>query len=133
MKATLTNTGNVRLRQVTWVPSWGSGSAIWDSNCTLDTLGANPAAAAAPSAEVPVGKTLICSGTFTFTQDVMEQGAVKQLTATANTKATDAIVSIAAPTGPTTLVNVSVLINPKLVVDVLDTDCLIPYRAGGSM
>jgi hypothetical protein len=132
LKANLTNTGNVRLREVTWVPNWGSGSAVWSSNCTLDPTGATPATIASASEEVPVGQTLLCSGTFTFTQDVMELGAVKHFTATVGTKATDALVVIAAPTASATLVDVDVLIDPRLVVDVLETDCLIPYRAGKS-
>lgn len=80
--------------------------------------------------DVPVGQALLCSGRFTFTQDIMEEGPVKQLTATVNTKATDTLVAIPAPAGVTTQVGVPVSIAPRMNVDVLDTGCIKPYRAG---
>jgi hypothetical protein len=131
VKASLVNTGNVRLRQVTWSPSWGVGGAVWNSGCTLGTTGAGSlAAAGSPTVDVPVGNELLCSGSFTFTQAIMEEGAVKQLTATVSTKATDALVAIPAPVGASTQVDVPVTIAPRMTVDVLDTGCLKPYRAG---
>lgn len=131
VKASLVNTGNVRLRQVAWSPSWGVGAAVWDLGCTLDATGAtSPAAAISPTVDVPVGQVLLCSGSFTFTQGIMEEGPVKQLTATVNTKATDALVAIKAPAGAATQVDVPVSIAPRMTVDVLDTGCIKPYRAG---
>ena len=83
------------------------------------------------NADVPVGQELVCTGTFNMTQDVMEEGASKQLTATIGAKVTDALVAVSPPGGSVTSVAVPVIVRPELVIDVLDTDCIKPFRAGG--
>lgn len=133
LKATLASTGNVKLRNVVWSPSWGTGSAVWTA-CTLDVPAAGTPAAApngVATNEIPVGQQLVCTGTYTFTQAIMEEGAVKRLTANVSLKVTDALVMQPLPGNAVTNVDVNVDINPRLTVEVFDTaDCIKPYRAG---
>lgn len=118
----------MRLRQVTWSPSWVAAASAW-SSCTLGPTGAT-GTVSTYNADVPIGQDLICTGSFNMTQDVMEEGAAKQLTATVAVKVTDALQALALPGGSVTAVTVPVTVNPQLVIDVLETDCIKPFRAG---
>jgi hypothetical protein len=128
LKGTLVNTGNVKLRQVAWNLDWAAVASTWGaSSCTIGPTGAGVTSAAD---EIPVGEEMVCTGTFEFTQDVMEQGATKRLTSGVGFKVTDALAALA-PAAAATQLDITVVINPKMTVDLLDNaDCFKPYRAG---
>lgn len=128
VKATLENTGNVRLRSPAWTTSWVSAASAWDSGCSLGVTGTE--ATASPNDDVPVGQKLVCNGTFAINQTVMEEGVSKALTASVSVKATDSLVAIPLPGGSVTTVSIPIQVTPNMTVDVLDTDCIKPYRAG---
>lgn len=126
LKAKLVNTGNVRLRQTAWNTEWVTPASAW-SNCTVGVINAADPAAAISTVDVPVGQELICTGEFNMTQDVMEEGHIKQLAASVGVKVTDAVSSLQSSR---LVIAVPVEIYPELTVDVLDTDCVKPFRAG---
>lgn len=127
LKATLVNTGNVRLRQLAWTHDW-SATYTWTS-CSLGAAGA-----LAPSVDlvpdIPVGQQLECVGTYTVTQAIMEEGAAKAISAVVALKVTDALAALPLPGGAVTVVSIPVTITPELTVTVLDTSCVKPFRAG---
>jgi hypothetical protein len=131
LQAKLTNTGNVKLRTLAWTPSWGSGSVVWAS-CTLgDTTPPSPTGVDVTTAEVPVGQELICIGSYTVTQAIMEEGATKRLTANIALKVTDVNATLALPANEGTFVDIPVTITPRLTITISDVDCIKPFRAGG--
>lgn len=131
VSATLVNTGNVRLRSLAWTTSWAPAASAWNNGttgCLLGTTGTE--ASASPTAEVPVGQQLICWGTYAITQDVMEEGVSKVMNASVSVQATDSLVAVPLQAGVVTTVSIPIDINPNMTVDVLDTDCIKPFRAG---
>jgi len=126
LKAKLVNTGNVRLRQTTWNTEWATPASAW-SNCTVGVINATDPAAAVSTVDVAVGQELICTGEFNMTQSVMEEGHIKQLAASVGVTVTDAVSSLQSSR---LVIAVPVEIYPELTVDVLDTDCIKPFRAG---
>jgi hypothetical protein len=76
---------------------------------------------------VPVGANVACAGSFTLTQDIMEQGPVKNLCLSVSSNVTDALQSLAAPAET---VGIPVLITPRLTVEVLASGCVTPFKAG---
>jgi hypothetical protein len=125
VKATVVNTGNVRLRNLAWTTSWVSAVSAW-SGCLLGMAGFETTAPTSTT-EVPVNEQLICAGTFAINQTVMEEGLSKAMTSSVSVKATDSLVALALQQGT---VSIPINVNPNMTVDVLDNDCLKPYRAG---
>jgi hypothetical protein len=128
VNATLVNTGNVRLRNLAWTTSWISAASAWDLGCSLGPTGTETPVSS--TAEVPVGEEMVCAGTFAVTQAVMEEGLSKALTASVSVKATDSLAAVPLPAGSVTTLSIPIQVTPNMTVDVLDTDCLKPYRAG---
>jgi hypothetical protein len=128
LKGKLVNTGNVKLRAVAWNLGWAAGATTWGAGCTIGPTGG--AAVTSTDVEIPVGAEMVCTGTFTFTQDVMEQGASKRLTSGVGLKVTDALDALS-PVVTATQLDITVVITPRMTVNLLDNaDCVKPYRAG---
>jgi hypothetical protein len=122
------NTGNTRLRALTVTPSWATEVAATTPTCSYAspdtgtyTLGT----------DVAVGKTVVCSRQFLFTQDELELGATKQLSIAAAATATDTPVAVTSDSPPATI-SVDVTIDPSMTVNVDGTSCTMPYKAGNT-
>jgi hypothetical protein len=124
------NTGNTRLRALIVTPSWAATEvAATASTCTY--AAPDTAVAYTLGTDVAVGKTVVCSMQFLFTQDELELGAMKQLSITAAATATDTPVAVTIDTPPAA-VNIPVTIDPSMTVNVDGTSCTMPYKAGNA-
>jgi hypothetical protein len=121
------NTGNTRLRALTVTPSWAATHTT--SSCTY--AAPDTATTYTLGTDVAVGKTVVCSRQFLFTQDEMELSATKQLSIAAAATATDAAVAVTIDSAPAA-VDVPVTIDPSLIVNVDGTSCTMPYKAGNA-